>query len=150
MGNAPDMPELIEDQAAGLMHRLGDPMPRLHLLTAVDAGCPGVTLALHRYLRGLAHDQRCGGALCVVAGGKRTGHIARLACPRAGQWRHDDAMRQVEGAKPLEQHVRLCGVRGAGCPFTLRAGMSVKISIDTGHRRSLGELGREVIAIFGA
>ncbi len=32
----------------------------------------------------------------------------------------------------------------------LRAGMSVKISIDTGHQRSLGELWRDVAAIFGA
>jgi membrane fusion protein (multidrug efflux system) len=32
----------------------------------------------------------------------------------------------------------------------LRAGMSVKISIDTGHRHSLRELWRDVTAIFGA
>lgn len=40
--NAPDVPKLIEDQAASLMHRLGHPAPRLYLLTAVDAGRPGV------------------------------------------------------------------------------------------------------------
>jgi membrane fusion protein, multidrug efflux system len=34
--------------------------------------------------------------------------------------------------------------------LALRAGMSVKVSIDTGHRRSLGELGRDIAAIFGA
>jgi len=34
--------------------------------------------------------------------------------------------------------------------LALRAGMSVKVSIDTGHRRSLGELWRDVTAIFGA
>src|SRR3984957_4873512 len=54
--NAPDVPKLIEDQSVGLMHRLGDPMPRLYLLTAVDARRPGVTLALHRNLRRFAHD----------------------------------------------------------------------------------------------
>jgi membrane fusion protein, multidrug efflux system len=32
---------------------------------------------------------------------------------------------------------------------TLRAGMSVKISIDTGHQRSLRELWRELTAVFG-
>jgi len=32
----------------------------------------------------------------------------------------------------------------------LRAGMSVKVSIDTGHRRSLSELWRDIAAIFGA
>ena len=34
--------------------------------------------------------------------------------------------------------------------LALRAGMSVKISIDTGHQRSLGELWRDITAIFGA
>jgi membrane fusion protein (multidrug efflux system) len=34
--------------------------------------------------------------------------------------------------------------------FALRAGMSVKISIDTGHRRSLRELWRDLTSIFGA
>jgi len=32
----------------------------------------------------------------------------------------------------------------------LRAGMSVKISVDTGHLRSLHELWRDFTAIFGA
>ena len=100
------------------MHCLGDPMPGLHLLMAVDAGSPGVTLALHRHLRCLAHDQRGGCALRVVAGGKGAWHIARLACPRARQRRHDDAMPQVEGAKPVlqEQQVRVWRLNGRGCP----------------------------------
>lgn len=34
--------------------------------------------------------------------------------------------------------------------LVLRAGMSVKISIDTGHVRSLHELWRDITAIFGA
>jgi membrane fusion protein, multidrug efflux system len=34
--------------------------------------------------------------------------------------------------------------------LALRAGMSVKISIDTSHQRSLGELWRDITAIFGA
>ncbi|MGZ3310077.1 MAG: efflux RND transporter periplasmic adaptor subunit [Xanthobacteraceae bacterium] len=34
--------------------------------------------------------------------------------------------------------------------IALRAGMSVKISIDTGHQRSLRELWRDIAAIFGA
>jgi membrane fusion protein (multidrug efflux system) len=34
--------------------------------------------------------------------------------------------------------------------LALRAGMSVKISIDTGHRRSLRELWRDLTSIFGA
>jgi membrane fusion protein (multidrug efflux system) len=33
--------------------------------------------------------------------------------------------------------------------LALRAGMSVKISIDTGHQRSLRELWRDLTAIFG-
>src|SRR5579872_1392388 len=101
MRNAPDVPKLIEDQSVGLVHRVGDPMPCLDLLAAVDARSPGVTLALHRYLRRFAHDEGCGSALRVVAGGKGTRHIARLSRPRAGQGRHDDAMRQVERAEPV-------------------------------------------------
>ena len=34
--------------------------------------------------------------------------------------------------------------------LALRAGMSVKISIDTGHQRSLRELWRDITSIFGA
>jgi membrane fusion protein (multidrug efflux system) len=34
--------------------------------------------------------------------------------------------------------------------LVLRAGMSVKVSIDTGHQRSLRELWRDVTSIFGA
>jgi membrane fusion protein (multidrug efflux system) len=34
--------------------------------------------------------------------------------------------------------------------LALRAGMSVKILIDTGHQRSLHELWRDINAIFGA
>jgi hypothetical protein len=63
MRNAPDVPKLIEDQSVGLMYRLAYPMPRLHLLMAVDAGSPGVSPALHRHLRCLltinAADARC-------------------------------------------------------------------------------------------
>jgi hypothetical protein len=116
VGNPPDVPKLIEDQSARLMHRPGDPMPRLHLLMAVDARSPGVTLALHRYLRRLAHDQRCRCALRVIAGGKRAWHIARLARPRAGQRRHDDAMWQIEGTKPvrLKQHLGVRHLNGTG------------------------------------
>jgi membrane fusion protein (multidrug efflux system) len=33
--------------------------------------------------------------------------------------------------------------------LALRAGMSVKISIDTGHQRSLRELWRDTTAVFG-
>ena len=114
----PTCQSLIEDQSVSLMHRLGDPMPRLYLLAAMDAGRPGVTLALHRNLRCLANDQRRGCALRVVAGGKGTRHIARLACPRARQWRHDDAMPQSEGTNPvrLEQHVRVRRLSGTGDP----------------------------------
>src|SRR6202165_2415494 len=119
MRNAPDMPKLIEDQSVLPMHRLCDLTPRLRLLAAVDAGSPGVTLALHRHLRCLADDQGGGGALRIVAGGQGTRHIARLAGPRAGQWRHHDAMPQVERAEPvgLEQQVRVWRWNDTRFPF---------------------------------
>src|ERR1700716_1773176 len=98
------------------MYRLGDLTPRLYLLATVDTGRPGITLALHRHLRSLAYNQGGGCALRVVAGGEGAWHIAGLACPRTGQWRHDDAMRQVEGAKPvrLKQQVRVWRLSGTG------------------------------------
>ena len=116
--NAPDVPKLIEDQSVSLMHRLGDPMPRLYLLTAVDARRPGVALALHRNLRCFAHDQRCGCTLRVVAGGKGARHVARLSCARARQRRHGDAMPQIEWAEPVghEQHIGARRLSGPGCP----------------------------------
>jgi hypothetical protein len=129
MRDAPDVPKLVEDQSTGLMHRVCDTAPRLHLLSAVNAGSPGVTLALHRHLRCFAHDQRRGCALRVVTGGERARHITRLARARPGQRRHDDAMRQLEGAKPvgLEQQIyvgclsRTGRLRGRGYVVHIRA-----------------------------
>ena len=95
MGDAPDVPELQEDQTAGLVHRVGDPSPALDLLRAVDTGGPGVALSLLRYLGCLANDESGRSSLRVVAGVERRGNIARLAGARAGERCHDHAVGQV-------------------------------------------------------
>jgi hypothetical protein len=76
----------------------------------VDAGSPGVTLALHRQLGCLAHDQGCRCTLRVVTGREGARHVARLARPRAGQRRHDHSMRQLEKV-PLVRLEQRVGVR---------------------------------------
>src|ERR1700730_14725311 len=48
MRDASDVPELQEDQAAGLVHRVGDEAPALDLFAAVNARRPGVALSLLR------------------------------------------------------------------------------------------------------
>jgi hypothetical protein len=50
MGDASDMPKLQEDQAAGLVHRVGYEAPALDLFAAVNAGRPGIALSLLRLL----------------------------------------------------------------------------------------------------
>ncbi len=77
MGDAPDVPELQEDQTAGLVHRVG---------------C-------------LANDESGRSSLRVVAGVERRGNIARLAGTRARERCHDHAVGQVvapqlDGMKP--------------------------------------------------
>ena len=76
--NAADMPQLQEDPAAGLVHGVGHQAPAVDLLPAVDAGRPGVALALHRDLCRLRDDQPGRGALGVVTGVQRRWNVARL------------------------------------------------------------------------
>ena len=95
-----DMPELQEDQAAGLVYRVGDQPPALDLLAAVNARRPGVALSLHRDLGCLANDEGGRGPLGIIAGVESGRHVARLAGPRPGQRRHDDPVRQEIGPHP--------------------------------------------------
>jgi len=105
MGAASDVPELQEDQAAGLVHRVGDEAPALDLLAAVNAGRPGVALSLLRHLGRLRHDQSRRGPLRVVTSIERGGNIAWLAGARAGQRRHHHAVGKGVAPQPdrLEQ-----------------------------------------------
>src|ERR1700731_258292 len=83
MGDASDLPELQEDQAASLVHRVGDEAPALDLFAAVNAGRPGVALSLLRHLGRFGHDESRRGPLRVVASIERGGNIAWLAGGRA-------------------------------------------------------------------
>jgi hypothetical protein len=115
------VPELQEDQAAGLVHRVGDEAPALDLFAAVNAGRPGVALSLLRHLGRFAHDESGRGPLRVVTSVERGGNIAGLAGARAGQWRHHHAVGNVVAPQPdrLEQRFRgrfpRSGGRRDGC-----------------------------------
>ena len=72
--------------------RVGDALPAGDLLLAVDARGAGVAFALRRDLRGLGDDQPGGGALRVVVGVQRPGHVvisARLRVSGAMTMRFD-------------------------------------------------------------
>ena len=120
MGDAADVPELQEDQTAGLVHGVGDPSPTFDLFVAVNTRRPGVALSLHRDLGCLANDERGRGALRVIAGIERVGNISRLAGARAGQRRHDHPVPQIVAPQPdrLKQPFRRRLPRGGlrdGC-----------------------------------
>lgn len=93
------MPELQENAPAFCVHGLADRLPALDLLVAMDAGGPGVTLALLRNLRSLGNDQCGTGTLTVVLDVHRCRYVARLPRPRTSQRRHGDAVLKGELAK---------------------------------------------------
>jgi len=89
----------------------------------------------HRCLSGLSHRRQGNDA------GPASGSVFALLPPQnaTGNW--------VKVVQRIP--VRLSSIRPLD-RLALRAGMSVKISIDTGHQRSLGECGATSNAIFGA
>jgi len=93
--HSPHMPELQENASAFCVYGLADSLPALNLLVAMDAGRPGVTLALLRNLCSLGNDQCSTGTLTVVLDVHRCRYVARLPRSRASQRRHDDAV--IEG-----------------------------------------------------
>ena len=93
--DAPDMPELEHDAAAGDMDRAGHALPAFDLLGAVDARRRDIALALRRHLRRFRDDQPCARALRVIERVERGRHVAfGGAAPRQG--RHGDAVGQRE------------------------------------------------------
>src|ERR1700730_11324989 len=100
MGDASDMPELQEYQAAGLVHGVGDESPSLDLLAAVNAGRPSVALSLLRYLGRFGHDESRRSPLRVVASIESRWHVSGLAGARAGQRRHHHAVGNIVAPQP--------------------------------------------------
>ena len=66
MRHAADVPKLREDLAAGLMYGVGDFFPTGDVFRGVNAGRPGITLALLADLRAFADDQPGAGALGII------------------------------------------------------------------------------------
>ena len=94
----PDMPELQKDPAARAMHGIGHALPAGDLVGAVDAGRTRIADALRRHLRRLADDQAGAGALRVIGGVERPGHVARPGAI-ARHRRHHHAVGQRERAE---------------------------------------------------
>ena len=110
------MPELQENQAACLVHGVGDEAPALDLFAAVNAGRPGVALSLLRHLGCFGHDESRRGPLHVVAGIESRWHVSGLAGARAGQRRHHHAVGKVVAPQPdrLEQRIHGRFLRSGG------------------------------------
>jgi hypothetical protein len=81
VGHAAHVPELDDDAPAGGVDGVRHPAPARDLLGRVDAGRPGVALALLRDLRGFRDQETGAGALGVVAGVEVMGRV------RAPEWR---------------------------------------------------------------
>jgi hypothetical protein len=99
------MPQLHHDVAVLCMHGIGDAAPTRRLSLGVQARHLCIALALRAHGRGFGNEQASAGALGVVAGHHRIGHVAGRAV--AGQRRHDDAVFQLQVAG-------LCGVKEGG------------------------------------
>jgi len=98
MRNPAHVPQLQGDLAAGAMHGLGHPLPAGDLRLAMDARRARIAVRLGTDRRRLGEDQTGAGALPVILGHQRRGHVAR---PRAiaRQRRHHDAVSQLDGAE---------------------------------------------------
>ena len=106
MADAPDMPELDENLATGIMNRIGHFAPAGYLFRSIEAR--GVLIALGQFgnLGGFGDDETGGCALAVVKRGKGTGHQTAFS-PAAGQRGHDNTVGKLDIAQRigLKQYV---------------------------------------------
>jgi hypothetical protein len=105
IGDAPDVPELEEDAAAGSMHALDDRAPAFDLLVGPDAG--GVRIADARGRDGgrLGKDEAGGRALHVIVAHHRVWNAPRSGRSIARQRRHENAVGnfQIANLEGVEQ-----------------------------------------------
>lgn len=80
------------------MHFVSDSAPALDLLPGMDAGRIEIALAQRTDLGAFGHDQAGGGALAVVLGSKRRGHLAGDGAV-ARQRGHDHAVGKIQCAQ---------------------------------------------------
>ncbi len=111
--DAADVPDLHEDPAAPVMHRLGHLLPALGLLGRPDAGDPFVADRLGRDRHAFADDQAGRSALGVVLCHQGVGDVG-VGCPEARQGRHDQAVGQDEVAESQRIEQGSHGVLGQG------------------------------------
>ena len=90
------VPELGDDAAAGAVHGLDDPSPRGHLFGRPEPRRAGPAQPLLRNTGGFGDDQSSAGALCIVLGHDRGGHVGPRAAP-AGERGHEDAVGRIDG-----------------------------------------------------
>ena len=102
--DAADMPQLRNDATARSMDGIGDLAPAGDLFIRPDTGCVGIAHALRRDRGRLGENEPCAGALDIIVTHQIIGDAA-FAGTRAGQWRQDDAIRQVQiaGSDRLEK-----------------------------------------------
>src|SRR5471032_3016390 len=98
VGDAADVPQLGEDQTAGRVDGVGDPLPACDLLVGPQARRVRIADALRRDGGRLAEDQAGAGALRVVLGHQRVRHAGAADGAGARQRRHDDAVFQGQVA----------------------------------------------------
>ena len=96
VGDAAHMPELGDDAPALGMHGIGDFLPGLQLLLAVQTGYVGIALSLVADGRAFADQQTGRGALDVVGLHQRRGY--RVGGAVARQRCHGNAVGQTQAA----------------------------------------------------
>ncbi len=92
------MPDLSEDVSSGAVDGGGDGLPGFDLLGGPEAGDVGVAYAGGVDWDAFGEDEAGAGALGVVLGHERGGDVAGGAA-QAGEWGHEDAVRELEVAQ---------------------------------------------------
>jgi len=95
MGDAPDVPELEEEEAALVVDGLRQKFMSLDLLVGHNAGTVAVPVAFRGDVCGLPNDEGGRRSLAIVKGIERRGDLAR-AGSQARQRGHDNSMRELE------------------------------------------------------
>ena len=105
IGDAPDMPELKEDAAAGSMHALHDFAPAFDLLAGPDARRMRIADACRRDRCRLGKDKAGRCALGIILAHHRIRNPARAGRSVAGQGRKENAVRnfQIANLQRVEQ-----------------------------------------------
>ena len=96
--DAAHMPELQKDAPSGLVHRLGDEPPALHLLLRPDARGVGITNPHGSHGGGLGEDEPCACTLPVVLGHEGVWHTL-LPGPGTGERGEENTVRESQGAE---------------------------------------------------